>query len=68
MNGHHILLGNGDGTFTVGAPVYNIYGTNAQVAAFHQDGKPTSVFNGDSDFQVLLGNGDGTFTWFRSPY
>ena len=63
-NGHHILLGNGDGTFTVSpTPILNIYGTNAQVADFNHDGiADIVVFTGDSDFQVLLGNGDGTFT------
>ena len=63
VNGHYILLGKGDGTFTVGTPAPNVVGTNAQVADFNGDGHAyIVVFSEDSDFTVLLGNGDGSFT------
>jgi hypothetical protein len=60
-NGHYILLGKGDGTFTIGTPT--ALGGIAQVADFNGDGHADIVvFTGDSDFMMLLGNGDGTFT------
>jgi len=65
-----ILLGNGDGTFTVG-PTYDAGANPASIATgdFNGDGKidlvvgnasPFSVV-GDPQVAVLFGNGDGTF-------
>ena len=62
-----ILLGNGDGTFTVAAPVelpalpYSI-----AVGDFNGDGK-TDMAVASGGLTVLLGNGDGTFTVGRAP-
>jgi hypothetical protein len=62
-NGHYILLGKGDGTFTIGTPTTLGSSYGAQVADFNRDGHADIVvFTGDSDFMMLLGNGDGTFT------
>ena len=71
----HILLGNGDGTFTAG-PIYTVGDRPASIAIgdFNGDGVPDLVTANsgshfvsgvggvnDSDVSVLLGNGDGTF-------
>jgi len=62
-NGHYILLGKGDGTFTIGTPTALGSSYGAQVADFNGDGHADIVvFTGDSDFMMLLGNGEGTFT------
>jgi FG-GAP-like repeat/Abnormal spindle-like microcephaly-assoc'd, ASPM-SPD-2-Hydin len=60
-----VLLGKGDGTFTVGTPI-NVTGLNPNLIAtadFNGDGKPDLVFAAatTNTFSVFLGNGDGTF-------
>jgi hypothetical protein len=67
VNAVTILLGNGDGTFTVAQNSTFATGSDpwAIVAAdFNGDGKlDLAVTNeGDSTVTILLGNGDGTFT------
>ena len=66
------LLGNGDGTFTVGASSTTNYGSGPIVAAdFNGDGildlAVGSVYNNGIGLSVLLGNGDGTFTSVSAP-
>ena len=61
-----VLLGKGDGTFTVGTPLGLAgLGSNALIATadFNGDGKPDVVVsvNSVNTFVVLLGKGDGTF-------
>jgi hypothetical protein len=59
-----VLLGNGNGTFTVLKSI-SIPGANetVEVADFNGDGKPDLVIGGFyQNTQVYLGNGDGTFT------
>ena len=52
-------LGNGNGTFTAGAPVT---GQPAAVGDFNGDGKPDVLELGSNGtLLVLIGNGDGTF-------
>ncbi len=60
----HILLGNGDGTFTVGQTIPTA-GSSVAVADFDQDGSPDlewvwSVL-GQGKVFLAKGNGDGTF-------
>ncbi len=61
-----VLLGKGDGTFTVGTPL-GLAGLNSNTsiatADFNRDGKPDLLVASTSlnTFSVLLGNGDGTF-------
>ncbi|MBV9157680.1 MAG: VCBS repeat-containing protein, partial [Acidobacteriaceae bacterium] len=60
-----ILLGNGDGTFTVkSTPVVGIAPAAIAVGDFNGDGKlDLAVANENSNnITILLGNGDGTFT------
>jgi hypothetical protein len=62
VQGRYILLGKGDGTFTLGATPPRAIGAFAQVADFNSDGIADIVlYSGDSDFTVLFGLGDGTF-------
>lgn len=62
VHGRYILLGKGDGTFTVGSTPQLAIGAFAQVADFNSDGIADIVlYSGDSDFTVLFGLGDGTF-------
>ncbi len=62
VQGRYILLGNGDGTFTVSSTPQRAIGAFAQVADFNSDGIADIVlYSGDSDFTVLFGLGDGTF-------
>jgi hypothetical protein len=60
-----ILLGNGDGTFTVSATVpTGSSPISVMVGDFNGDGKADLAVgdNNDSTVTILLGNGDGTFT------
>ena len=62
-----VLLGNGDGTFTVaaGSPVaVGSFPYSVTVGDVNGDGKLdlTTVNSGSNNVTVLLGNGDGTFT------
>lgn len=61
-----ILLGNGDGTFTAGAPIqFSPDATYVAVGDFNGDSNPDlAVLTTISGPDVLLGNGDGTF---RTP-
>ena len=56
-----VLLGKGDGTFTVGQSMpFNT--ASLAVADFNRDGKADAAVAGNNGTTVLLGNGDGTFT------
>jgi hypothetical protein len=56
-----VLLGNGDGTFTVGQSMpFNTQ--SIAVADFNGDGNLDLALSGSAQTTILLGNGDGTFT------
>ena len=56
VNGHYILLGNGDGTFTMGTTPPNAVGAIAQVADFNGDGHADIVvYSGGFDCPVRQG-------------
>jgi hypothetical protein len=56
-----VLLGNGDGTFQLGA-TYSLQGVYSVVVSdLNGDGKPDLVVAEQSNVAVMLGNGDGTF-------
>jgi sugar lactone lactonase YvrE len=60
-----ILLGNGDGTFTIGTnPPFLVDPSSVATGDFNGDGKADlAVADSHSDaIAILLGNGDGTFT------
>ena len=60
----YILLGNGDGTFTMAAaPPISVIPTGIAMGDFNGDGKADlAVLDGDNQpITILLGNGDGTF-------
>jgi hypothetical protein len=57
-----VYLGNGDGTFDQGHPIYGITGTVAAAGDFNGDGKlDLLVSDQELNNQIWLGNGDGTF-------
>ena len=56
-----VLLGKGDGTFTVGQSMpFNTQ--SIAIADFNGDGKLDLALSGSAQTTILLGNGDGTFT------
>jgi trimeric autotransporter adhesin len=56
-----VLLGKGDGTFTVGQSMpFNTQ--SIAIADFNGDGKLDLALAGSAQTTILLGNGDGTFT------
>jgi trimeric autotransporter adhesin len=56
-----VLLGNGDGTFTVGQSMpFNT--PSIAIADFNGDGELDLALSGSAQTTILLGNGDGTFT------
>ncbi len=55
-----ILLGNGDGTFTVGTTATGVASVVAAMD-FNGDGELDLLVTSSSQTQILLGNGDGTF-------
>src|SRR6201996_9451522 len=56
-----VLLGKGDGTFTVGQSMpFNTQ--SLAIADFNGDGKLDLALAGSAQTTILLGNGDGTFT------
>ena len=59
-----ILLGNGDGTFTPGAPVSVNFPQSVKIADFNNDGRLDLAVTdaADNTVSIQLGNGDGTFT------
>jgi hypothetical protein len=59
--GISILLGNGDGTFTVGATYKASNPLWVVTADFNGDGKLDLAVAANYQLQVMLGNGDGTF-------
>jgi len=64
QSGVTLLLGKGDGTFSVVAGPAQAGEANAAVADLNNDGIPDLAFGaaGTSYLTVFLGNGDGTFT------
>ena len=61
-----VLIGHGDGTFSLGAsitlPSHLSYANHpAQITDVNRDGRPDVVFSLADRAQVLLGNGNGTF-------
>jgi hypothetical protein len=63
-----LLLGKGDGTFSVGSPIGASNAVFFAVADFNGDGKLdlASAYNSGSTIQLLTGNGKGAFTLRRS--
>jgi hypothetical protein len=62
--GVSILLGNGDGSFSIPGGILPWNGVQVTVSDFNGDGKPDFAFTlngGISALYILLGNGDGTF-------
>ncbi len=61
-----VLLGKGDGTFTVGqSMVYSTF--SIAIADFNGDGKLDAALSGSVETTIMLGNGDGTFTAAPNP-
>src|SRR5580700_9106286 len=56
-----VLLGKGDGTFTVGQSM-PFKTQSISIADFTGDGKLDLALSGSAQPSILLGNGDGTFT------
>jgi hypothetical protein len=56
-----VLLGNGDGSFTLSTTISNPYVARVGTADFNGDGKPDLYITG-YEVTVLLNNGNGTFT------
>ena len=66
--GAYVLLGKGDGTFTLmptQIPV-DVFVESIQVGDFNGDGSPDLAFGYSNGVGVFLGNGDGTFTYASS--
>ncbi len=59
-----VLLGNGDGTFSVGSSIVGdtTYAAGVAVHDFNRDGESDIVVTDDQRTLILLSNGDGTFT------
>jgi YD repeat-containing protein len=63
----YILIGHGDGAFTLGANLSGVtyYPQIVSVGDFNGDGEPDVIVTGIGYANVFLGNGDGTFIF---PY
>ena len=61
-----MLLGKGDGTFSVGQNL-KFNSVTIAVADFNGDGKIDVALSGNATTTILLGNGDGTFTATPNP-